>query len=60
MTSVADNGIRGRAGSLWSYLRTEAARWLVVPALAEVLFVLPLVGAVAIILLRADSGAIAL
>jgi hypothetical protein len=57
MTSVADNGIRGRAGSLWSYLRTEAARWLVVPALAEVLFVLPLVGAVAIILLRADSGA---
>ena len=44
MTSVADNGIRGRAGSLWSYLRTEATRWLVVPALAEALFVLPLVG----------------
>ena len=57
MTSVADNGIRGRAGSLLSYLRTEAARWLVVPALAEALFVLPFVGAVAIILLRADSGA---
>jgi len=57
MTSVADNGIRGRAGSLLTYLRTEAARWLVVPALAEALFVLPFVGTVAIILLRADSGA---
>jgi hypothetical protein len=44
-------------GSLRSYLRAEAMRWRVPPALAELLFVLPLVGSVAIVLLRADSGA---
>jgi uncharacterized membrane protein len=57
MASVADNGIRGRAGSLRSYLRAEAAHWRVAPALADGLFVLPLVGAAVIVLLRADSGA---
>jgi hypothetical protein len=57
MASVADNGIRGRAGSLRRYLRTEAIQWRVAPLLADGLFVLPLLGAVAIILLRADSAA---
>lgn len=57
MTSVADTGIRGRAGSLWSHLGSEAARWSIAPVVAEVLFILPLVGAVGIVLLRADSGA---
>ena len=57
MASVADNGIRGRAGSLWGYLRTEAIHWRVAPLLAGGLFVLPLLGAVAIVLLRADSRA---
>ena len=57
MASVADTGIRGQARSLRTYLRAEAARWGMTPALAEALFVLPLVGTVAIILLRADSGA---
>lgn len=56
MASVADTGIGGRARSLRNYLRAEAPRWRVAPALAEALFVLPLVGAVAIILLRADSA----
>jgi hypothetical protein len=57
MTSTADTGTRGRAASFWSHLRSEAARWSIAPILAEVLFVLPLVGSVGIVLLRADSRA---
>jgi hypothetical protein len=55
MESVAHTGIRGRAGSLRARLRLEAARWGIAFGLAEALFLLPLVGAAAIIFLRADS-----
>jgi hypothetical protein len=49
-------GIKRRAGSFRARLRDEAVRWRAAPWLGDVLFVVPLVGAVAIILSRADNG----
>jgi hypothetical protein len=48
--------MRGRAGSFRLRLREEAIRWRVAPGVGEILFLLPLAGVVAIILIRADSG----
>jgi len=56
MARVAHTGVRGRVGAFRASLRAEAGRWAVAPSLAEGLFLLPLAGAVAIILVRADSG----
>jgi hypothetical protein len=54
--SIDKRDIGGRAGSLRTRLRGEATRWGAAQWLAEVLFVVPLVGAVAIVLARADKG----
>ena len=43
-------------GSLRARLRAEAGRWKLAPGIAEALFVVPLIGAVAIILLRGDKS----